>query len=197
MNEADASVPAAIAGRAAADRAGHRGHRRPAGARRAAALRGRRHGRPHGGARRVRVPAHVRHRRPSWCGRSSPAARRPSLAAQEGAEDDVDGRRGGHDGRAAIRPLDAVVGIAASGRTPFVIGALRARPRPRRAHRRPVVQRRRAHSARGVELPDRGARRARGAGRLDAAQGRHRAEAGAEHDLDHRHGPAGQDVRAT
>ncbi len=46
------------------------------------------------------------------------------LAAAEGAEDDLDaGARAmaEHD----IGPLDAVVGIAASGRTPFVIGALR------------------------------------------------------------------------
>jgi N-acetylmuramic acid 6-phosphate etherase len=46
------------------------------------------------------------------------------LAAQEGAEDDlVAGARAMTDDR--IGPLDAVVGVAASGRTPFVIGALR------------------------------------------------------------------------
>lgn len=47
------------------------------------------------------------------------------VAAQEGVEDDLDA------GARAIEaddigPLDAVVGVAASGRTPFVIGALRA-----------------------------------------------------------------------
>ncbi|MFN8520173.1 MAG: N-acetylmuramic acid 6-phosphate etherase [Chloroflexota bacterium] len=44
--------------------------------------------------------------------------------AIEGAEDDLDAgtRAIGDD---AIGPLDAVVGVAASGRTPFVIGALR------------------------------------------------------------------------
>lgn len=46
------------------------------------------------------------------------------LVAQEGAEDDLDaGVRTIADH--AIGPLDAVVGVAASGRTPFVIGALR------------------------------------------------------------------------
>jgi N-acetylmuramic acid 6-phosphate etherase len=46
------------------------------------------------------------------------------LAAQEGAEDDPDAgaRAMADDG---IGPDDAVVGIAASGRTPFVVGALR------------------------------------------------------------------------
>jgi N-acetylmuramic acid 6-phosphate etherase len=47
------------------------------------------------------------------------------LAAQEGAEDDLDA---GAEAMAAagVGPLDAVVGIAASGRTPYVMGALRA-----------------------------------------------------------------------
>jgi N-acetylmuramic acid 6-phosphate etherase len=46
------------------------------------------------------------------------------FAAQEGAEDDLEaGTRAMAD--AGIGALDAVVGVAASGRTPFVIGALR------------------------------------------------------------------------
>jgi N-acetylmuramic acid 6-phosphate etherase len=45
-------------------------------------------------------------------------------AAMEGAEDDLEaGARAIRDDR--IGPLDAVVGVAASGRTPFVIGAIR------------------------------------------------------------------------
>jgi N-acetylmuramic acid 6-phosphate etherase len=45
-------------------------------------------------------------------------------AALEGAEDDLDaGARAIAEG--GVGPLDAVVGVAASGRTPFVIGALR------------------------------------------------------------------------
>ncbi len=46
------------------------------------------------------------------------------MAAQEGVEDDLEA--GATAIRAdAIGPLDAVVGVAASGRTPFVIGAIR------------------------------------------------------------------------
>ena len=70
----------------------------------------------------------------------------------------------------------------------------RARPRARRPHRRPVVQRR-TPTQRRRRAPDRGGRRPRGGRRLDAAQGRHGAEARAQHDLDHRDGPARQDVR--
>lgn len=44
--------------------------------------------------------------------------------ALEGAEDDVDAGAGAIAAD-TIGPLDAVVGVAASGRTPFVIGALR------------------------------------------------------------------------
>src|SRR5690606_14377609 len=63
-----------------------------------------------------------------------------------------------------------------------------------RAHRRAVVQRR--HGAVGRRrAPRRGGGRARGGGRLHPAQGRHRPEAGAEHVLDDRDGPAGQDLR--
>ncbi len=47
------------------------------------------------------------------------------LASREGAEDDDDSGAAAM-ASAEVGPLDAVVGIAASGRTPFVIGALRA-----------------------------------------------------------------------
>ena len=47
------------------------------------------------------------------------------LAAQEGAEDDADAGAAAM-ATAGVGPLDAVVGIAASGRTPYVMGALRA-----------------------------------------------------------------------
>ena len=46
-----------------------------------------------------------------------------------------------------------------------------------------------------VRAPDRGGRRPRGGDRLDAAQGRHGAEARAQHDLHHHDGAPRQDVR--
>ena len=47
------------------------------------------------------------------------------LSAVEGAEDDLDAGRAAVSGH-GITAADAVVGIAASGRTPFVLGAMRA-----------------------------------------------------------------------
>ena len=71
-----------------------------------------------------RVPAYVRHARRSWCRASSPAVRRALWDSVEGAEDDAEGGAHAVEFRGITR-RDVVVGIAASGTTPFVWGALR------------------------------------------------------------------------
>ena len=116
-----------------------------------------------------------------------------NVGPQEHAEDDA--AAGAREVRAlGLRPDDAVVGISASGRTPYVLGALEearlAEARDRRRHVRRRLGARRARRPRG-----RGGRRGRGRLRLDAAQGRHRAEARAQHDLDRGDDPARQDLR--
>ncbi len=94
-------------------------------ARRAADLRRCRHGRPHRPARRRRGRADLQ--RPAGPGRRRARRRpgRPRRLPSRDAEDERDG------GEAAMTELgvgqdDAVVGIAASGRTPFVLGAVEA-----------------------------------------------------------------------
>ena len=79
---------------------------------------------------------------------------------------------------------DVVVGVSASGMTPFVRGALTTRPPGRRPHH--LRHLRSAHRAAELRRPDdRAGRRPGGDRRLDAPQGRHRHQAGAEH-ADHR-----------
>ncbi len=114
--------------------------------------------------------------------------------SMEGAEDVA------ADGAAAMTKLalganDFVVGIAASGTTPYVRGALeRAMELGARTAILVVL-----HAARGSrearDRRDRAAHRPGGDHGLDAAQGRHRHEAGAQHDLHRRHGAHWEDVR--
>ena len=108
--------------------------------------------------------------------------------AVEASEDDRDAGASDLAAR-GVTAADAVIGIAASGRTPYTIGAVGPRARARRIHRghhlRPRIGdhrgRRRRHRA----------RRRAGSGRgFDAHEGRHRTEAGAEHDLDDGDDPA-------
>ena len=114
--------------------------------------------------------------------------------ASESAEDDPDA------GAQAIAVLgvgarDAVVGISASGRTPYVLGAIERARGGRCADGRA----RRATPARelsaAVEHPIEVARRPGVHRRLDAPEGRHGAEARAQHALDADDGAARQDLR--
>ena len=113
--------------------------------------------------------------------------------AQESAEDDE--AAGAADLAAAgVGPSDAVVGISAGGRTPYVLAALAASPARQGRSRSPwsarAVSDRRRRRPRGGD-----ARRARGDRRLDPHEGGHRPEAGAEHDLDRGDGAARPDLR--
>ena len=111
------------------------------------------------------------------------------LKAVEGAEDDE--ALGEADLRALnLTAVDMVVGLAASGRTPYVIGALRYARRlgcPTAAIScnpdSPI-----AHEAQVAISPVVGPE----ADRLDAPEIRHCAEAGAQHAVDWRDGQAGQ-----
>ena len=102
---------------------------------------------------------------------------------------------GANDLRALdVGPADAVVGVSASGATPYVLGGPRSRYPRRRAHRlRRVDPRLRARGIRRAR--DRGRRRVGVHRGLDAPQGGDCAEAGAQHDLDRIHDSAGKDVR--
>ncbi len=107
------------------DRRGDRRGRRPARARRPAHLRRRRHVRA---ARRSSTPSSASRRSPSRRGSSSPS----SPAAPRAPPRHRSTPRTTSDAGAAeiaaveVGPLDAVVGLSASGRTPYVIGALDA-----------------------------------------------------------------------
>ena len=148
--------------------------------------------------------------RPAGSRRSTrPSARRRSpspgkvVALVAGGRDATPLERGGggRRGRRAptsraleLAPDDVVVGVSASGRTPYVVAALEAAAQPGRATACVV-------SVAGSELeaarraPDRRRRRPRVPRRLDPAQGGHRAEARPEHALDRLDDPARQDVR--
>ena len=103
--------------------------------------------------------------------------KRTVFRSSEGAEDD--GPEGARQIRRRVRPGDMVVGIAASGVTPFVraaaAGGAQARGGDRAGHLQPAGAGQRR--ARG----DRPRGRPRGAHRLDASQGRHRHQARAQH----------------
>ena len=114
--------------------------------------------------------------------------------AKEGVEDDYDGGRAGACAASAPTRKDVVIGISASGITPFVRGAVtRARAAKARDHRRDM------RSALGAEgsgrRRHRAERRARGDCRLDAAESRHRDEGRAQHADDGGDGARGEDVR--
>ena len=106
------------------------------------------------------------------------------------------------DGEAAAAELaalglaerDVVVGISASGRTPYVVGALQHARSVRRAHggdraERGVDDRRARRGA------DRGRRRPRAGRRVHPAEVRHGAEAGPQHAQHAGDGAAGQDLQ--
>ena len=117
-----------------------------------------------------------------------------SFAAREGAEDDVDAGAVAIDD-AGRRPARR------RGRASRRAGAPRSSsPRSaRRAARGALTVGLSCNAGRGPErrrgARDRGAGRPRGRRRLHPAQGRHGAEARAQHVLDDRHGPARQDLR--
>ena len=136
-----------------------------------------------------------------------PSARTPTLvqaimAGGKRRHPAGQGRRRGQlrGGRAVGRPAaarprkDVVVGVSASGMTPFVRGAL---TRARQAGAKIIfVTCDPAHRAADLRRPDdRAGRRPRGHRRLDAPQGRHRDEDGAQHADDGRDGPDRQDLR--
>ena len=87
---------------------------------------------------------------------------------------------------AKIGPNDVVIGIAASGTTPFTVGALRAATRCGRGDHRHREQSRRS-AVRGRPPSHPGRDRERGDRRLDPDESRHRAEDRAESVLDRRH----------
>ena len=89
---------------------------------RAAALRGRRHQRPPGRARGRGVPADLRHAAVAGAGgdRGRQAHRVPLVRGRGGRRR----AEGARQIRRRVRPGDMVVGIAASGVTPFVRAAL-------------------------------------------------------------------------
>ena len=144
--------------------------------RRHGALLRRRHLRAAGGHRRRRAAAHLRRPRRACSSPTTPAARRRCVTAVENVEDDAE--LGARDAE-PVGPGDVAVGLTASGRTPYVAGALARRPRAGRAH-----------AAGHGEPPGRAGRRRRPAAgrrhrpggdhRLDPAQGRHRPEARAQ-----------------
>ena len=120
MNEDDAIVPAAVAAAQPAIAAAVDAIVAAAGGGRAADLRRRGDGGAARRARRERVRADVQHR---------PRARRHRGRAGRGQRGDRERRGRLRAGRAALPALgvgasDAVVGISASGRTPYVLGAI-------------------------------------------------------------------------
>ena len=129
MNDEDASVPAAVASVADEHRGGDRRDRRR-GSRPAAGSSTSAPARPAASARST--PRSARQRsppRPARSSRSSPA-KALSSAEREAAEDDADAGRRARRGARRLPLRDAVVGVSASGRTPYVARA-RSRPPPR------------------------------------------------------------------
>ena len=112
----------------------------------------------------------------------------------EGAEDDVNAAIGEMDAR-RIGPDDVVVGIAASGTTPFVRAALSARADARRPHRDRLLLRAAQAPARDLRRLHRGRRGPRDRHRVHPHEGGNRHQAGAQHAHHRRHDPAGQDLR--
>ena len=101
-------------------------------------------------------------------------------AAVEGVEDDPDARRGRCRGAGSPAPGMRVVGLTASGRTPYVRGALAAARAAGALDHRHRLQRRPGDRPRG-RPHHRHRDRPRGDRRVDAAQGRHGAKDGAQH----------------
>ena len=131
-----------------------------------------------------------------------PGHRRRARRRRRGRDPARPGRRRGRPRRRqpqtsqalAVGPADAVVGVSASGTTPVRARRARGGARGRRAHRvRRLGARLRARRARRAR--DRRRRRPGVPRRLDAPQGRHGAEARAQHDLDDLDDSPRQDVR--
>ena len=114
-------------------------------------------------------------------------------STEEAAEDDGAAAVGELE-RLNVGPPDVVLGISASGRTPYTLAAVDHASKRRCAH-----DRARLRPGFGAGAPtrtvDRDRCRPRGDRRVHAAEGGHRSEAGAERDLDDRDGEAGQDLR--
>jgi hypothetical protein len=114
-------------------------------------------------------------------------------AERDAAEDDAAAGRRAVEAL-AVSAADAVVGVSASGRTPYTVAALEAAAGAG-ALTVALTAVEESELARGVDHELAvvvGPRVRRG---LDETQGRHGAEAGPEHDLDGRDDPARQDLR--
>ena len=143
---------------------------------------------------RLRRRRHVRADRRGRCCRVRPdVLDRPDRRRDTEVEADG-GRRGAVAAISTSARQDVVLGVSASGRTPYTLGALGPRARRGRADDRRSPACAAPSSPRGRPR-DRGRRRAGGHLRLDAHEGRHGAEARPQHDLDRDDGEARQDVR--
>ena len=141
--------------------------------RRATHVRGRRDVRPRRNRRRRRVRPDVRDRRI--------VAVSPE---DEAAEETPMRRPAGAHAASAVTAGDVVVGVSASGRTPYTVAAVESARAARRGQIAVVCvgARQRARARRRPrDPPRRGPRGDRG---LDADEGRHSAETGAEHAVD-------------
>ena len=118
---------------------------------------------------------------------------RALVAPVEGAEDDASA--GARRDASAVAPRDAVVGISASGGAAFVVAALERARAIGALDDRADERRRFAARATPPRSRDRARDGCRGAGRLDAAEGRNRAEDRAQRDLDRGDGALGQGLR--
>ena len=178
---------AAVAERGRRARRRDRRDRRAARARRPADLRRRRHVGRACGARRSRVRPDVR----LAAGRGPRHRRRRRGRPRTTASAATTSSRA-----LAVGPRTCVVGVSASGSTPFTLAALEAAReagallRRRRRASRDSAARGRRPSTRSPLVVGPGGRR-----RLDPAQGRNRAEARAQHDLDRDDDSSRPDVR--
>ena len=109
------------------------------------------------------------------------------LRAVENVEDDVEA---GRAEAAGLRPGDIAVGLTASGRTPFVGGALAPGARAGRGHR-PRDRQPAGRAGARRRPPARGQHRTGGHHRLHPAQGGHRPEARPQRLLDRGDDPPG------
>ncbi len=93
-----------------------------------------------------------------------------------------------------LGPNDTLVGIAASGRTPYVLGALELRAEPRRPDHRADLRAGLRDGAGGGDRHHPGDRPG-DPDRIDAHEGRHRDQARPEHAFDRRHDPHRRGLR--
>ena len=108
------------------DRGRDRRDRRADARRRSARLRRRRLVRRDRGARRLGVRSDVRHARRALVRALVAGGETASALEQAAAEDDRDAGAAGHPRARDLRRRLRVVGVSASGRTPYVLGALEA-----------------------------------------------------------------------